>query len=95
MSYHVIMNSYGHLVCVRTKEYNQKVKELLEWGYGAYYVEAVIKNPESIEFEKESTIETKEELLRDLADYRENNCWDDSEEEIEKNISFIESVLAE
>lgn len=95
MSYYVFMKSYGDLVCVRTKEYNQKVKEHLEWAYETFYVEVVIKNPESIEFDRKSMFETKEELLKDLADYRATNCWDDSEEEIEKSISFIESILAE
>lgn len=95
MGYYIFMKNYGHTICVKTKDWNSKIKDVLEWSRGNYDVDMIIKNPESIDFTDNWMLESKEEFLEELEVNRASYWWDESEEEIEANIEFIESILSE
>ena len=93
MKYYVFMENYGHTLCVKVNDYNEKIKELLEWARQPYDVSVVVKNPESIELNNELMLDTKEYFLGEINVNRVSFCWDESEDEIEENIKLIESIL--
>jgi hypothetical protein len=96
MEYYVFLENYGHTICIKTKEYNDKVKEMLEWSRAPYDVAIVVKNPESVVFDRISMLDTKEEFLEELDTQRRfSGFWEEDENEIERNIKFIESILVE
>lgn len=95
MRFYIVLNSYGHVFVIETKEYNEKVKKLLEWGYDSYLVEVIIKNPDSVEFECGVTLETKADIIKELESNRMSHYWDESKEKIEENIECIKSFLVE
>lgn len=87
----LILKDFCEVFVIRTKFYNDNVKELVEWLYPRYDIIAAFKGKtqESQEF----LIKTHKEIVQDINDLKMYDCFNEAKEKVELNIQLLDNIL--
>ncbi|WP_263117589.1 hypothetical protein [Bacillus subtilis] len=87
----IILKDFSEVFVIRTKFYNDNVKELVEWLYPRYDIIAAF-NGKAQEFQ-EFLVKTYKEIVQDINHLKTYDCFNEPKEEVELNIQLLNNIL--